>query len=156
MTGEWHANGPGVQVEFARQSRDGRLTLVMVGSGPVVASLWAVLGVADLASGAEALRRREETASRYIGVWPSAAAPQSIGVWAEEHKLTGVVWTALPPKFQDTEARVATAAETMSYLRSLQGERMERAREYVRRAPVQIRTPIRDLIERELGWTPGA
>jgi hypothetical protein len=76
---------------------------------------------------------------------PGAALPRS-------YQIKGVVWTALKPKFAN-EYRKPSVEEVTRYLAG-SGVTKARAEEYVRRAPVQIRTPYRDRIERELGWHP--
>ena len=43
--------------------------------------------------------------------------------------------------------------DVLGHLRGLDGGERDRAERYIRRAPEQIRTPYRDAIQRELGWT---
>ena len=47
-----------------------------------------------------------------------------------------------------------TEQEVIAYLRSLTGKKLDDAREYICRAPSQIRTPYRAAIETTLSWTP--
>lgn len=64
----WSEDGPCLPVEFARQSRDGRITLVIVPGVRSVRSLWARMSVDRLEVAKEALRVREgNTAMRNIG-----------------------------------------------------------------------------------------
>jgi hypothetical protein len=59
ITGEWHSDGPNLAIEFARQSRDGRVTLVLCDGVPACRTLWAELAVSTLDKAKEALRQRE-------------------------------------------------------------------------------------------------
>ncbi|WP_301233864.1 hypothetical protein [Pandoraea cepalis] len=72
--------------------------------------------------------------------------------WTNLKDVDGVVWTALPPKF-DSEERKPTMDEVVNYLSGLSGEERDRAEEYVRKAPRQVGTPYRQRIEAALGWT---
>ena len=101
----WYEDGPNVPVEFARQSGGHRLTLVLGHSFQVVPSLWAWMDVGDLDDAVESLREREGTVARKIGVWKTGhEAPELIPglpAWAADKGAASVIWTALPPKFQD-------------------------------------------------------
>ena len=159
--GEWRNDGPDVPVEFARQSRDGRITLVVAEDCDPVPVFWTRLDVPSLDDARIALARREAISSTYlnasVGYWSQTSQSRhgdapSIGVWAESIKATAVVWTALKPRFRDMSVK-PSCDEVVAYLSGLIGEAQVRAEEYVRRTPGQIRTRYRDAIERELGWT---
>lgn len=153
---EWFEDGPKIRIEFTRQSKDGRLTLVIVPNAPEVSSLWAIMTVGDIADARASLKEREGTPKHeYIGSWSEGdQAPTSIPSlpnWAAARNIKGVVWTALPAKF-NSENRAPSPSEAIKYLSSLTGEARVRAEEYVRKAPAQINTPYRKLIVSELGW----
>lgn len=153
----WFSDGPFIRVEFARQSTDGRITLVIENDAVPVRSMWAVMDGNDLKAAKEALRAREGTKIEYIGEWkPGAEAPSDIpclSEWASSHGVEAVIWTALKPKFEDKDC-VPTVEQVVTYLQSLEGRKRDNAERYVRLAPRQIDTAYRRRIEAELGWTP--
>ncbi len=160
---KWFEDGPVLPIEFARQSKDGRLTLVLVPAyNTTVRSLWAPFSVQSIAEAREALRKREgvdeEDREKHIAVWPGDDARDpilsEIGNWARSRNLSAVVWTALPPRFQGTNDRCPTANESVEYLRRLSHEARRYAEQYIRMAPRQIDTPYRRRFEAEFGWTP--
>lgn len=163
VDGNWRADGPALPVEFARQSSDGRITLVLVGGFAPVPTLWSGFNNGDLATARDSLRQREgvprSRAGDLIAHWhrgenPVAEPDATISAWAAGKNLEAAVWTGFPPKFGGIDGRVPTENEVVEYLRALQGETRAAAEQYVRRAPRQIATVYRRAIERVLGWTP--
>jgi hypothetical protein len=158
--GPWQPGGPPLPLEFARTSRDGRLTLVLTEGGAACPTYWVELDYHTAEQAQEALAGREASGPDSIGVWPGPAPRHAVGAdsiarWAAEAGADAVVWTALKPKFLGEFGRVpADAEEVLAYLRGLDAEATARAREYVVRACADARTPFREAIERELGWTP--
>lgn len=162
VTGGSHKNGPNLPVEFARESRDKRITLVICEGYLPVRVLWTALDVATIDEAKLALAVREGVTERNIrhsiGYWSPAGGsghPGSdvIGQWAATCGFAGVVWTALEPKIGD-DYRVPAHDEAINYLNGLRGTVRKTADEYVRIAPRQILTPYRRGIEDALGWTP--
>jgi hypothetical protein len=160
ITGEWHADGPGLRVEFARQSSRGRVTLVLAPPARVVTTLWAHIDASSVAQACELLRQREGTVARYIASQVSkdlpgaSAAHQSVYRWLQDKEIDAAIWTALRPKWNGTDFQMPTEDECVEYLRTRSGNEAAAAEEYVRRTPKQIRTNFRARIETELGWTP--
>src|SRR5687768_5156799 len=62
--GKWFEDGPFLPVEFARQSSDGRLTLVLVPTGTAVRSLWAPFSIDTVHEARKALGERECVAEK--------------------------------------------------------------------------------------------
>jgi hypothetical protein len=156
----WFDDGPLIHVEFARQSQDGRITLVLAPTEIPVRSLWAVMDTTDITTAREALRKREgcnPTAIGAIGSWaidePSPKFVLGLPEWAHARGITAVVWTALPPKFGDGGA-APTEDDVIHYLSHLTGAVRDTAERYVRYAPRQIDTAFRRRIEAVLHWTP--
>ncbi len=69
---KWFQDGPVLRLEFARQSSDDRLTLVLLPTGTEVRSLWAPFSVADITEAQKALGKREgvseKNVEKYIAV----------------------------------------------------------------------------------------
>ena len=85
-----------------------------------------------------------------------AVGAPAIAEWGAAKGFDAVVWTALKPKFRGAAGQVPKdAGDVLDYLRGLDGETAARAREYVCRAPAEVRTPFRAVIEAELGWANG-
>ncbi len=157
IAGNWQLGGPLLPLEFARRSINGCLTLVIHERAPPSPTRWARLPAATLDEAAEALRRREGAWPEGIGHWPGANSylfAPLIGEWAQSKQLHGVVWTALPPKWNRENGRAPTPEEALRYLETLTGETRDKAEEYIRRAPREVRTPYREIFEEKLGWHP--
>lgn len=154
--GIWHDDGPMIRVEFLRKSDEGRrITLVLDEDAPPTRSLWTVMNTNEIDTAAENLRVREGTLATRIGRWrrnePSPANIHDLPAWAIAHGVDEVVWTALGHNFHDSGAR-PSADDVVRHLAGLPDRKdVER---YVRRAPPQIDTPYRRVIEGALGWTP--
>ena len=143
-----------VGVEFARQSKDGRLTLVIVDGADPIQSLWVLMDVDQMEVAREELRKREGTVIERIDTWSTGQdSPPSIpglATWAEVKNLDGAVWTALGPKFFEEDGRIPTKEEAVAYLRGLCAPKGAKAKEYIRRTPRQVNTAYRRYIELKL------
>ena len=156
---DWRPDGPLLPIEFARQSEDGRVTLVLVPEADPVNVLWCLLPHDSLDLNKEFLRQREGCAPRRIGCWQQSTesprdCPKTIPSWAMKKDLDAVIWTALPSKWDGIDGKVPPSFEVVRYLKTLTGLSAEKAEEYVRRAPEQIRSNYRSAIEDALGWYP--
>lgn len=157
--GTWNENGPWLPVEFARQSKKSVISLVLEPGAQPVQALWALLEVGSLREARDALCQRENaTSAKSIGYWSTADRTEGevsrlIGSWAVQRNLDGVVWTALPPKWNGQRGVVPTIEQVLEHLRGLPEESKVAAERYVRKAPPQVRTAYRLRIEAELGWT---
>ena len=152
----WRHDGPEILVEYARVSKNGRLTLVLGQRFQAVRSLWVPMVVTDSKKAVENLRARERTIAKYIGTWErgheSSKNIPHLAEWANARRAMSVVWTNLPPKFQDENGRIPTVEEALEHLTNLQEESRRAAETYVRRTPPQIRTPYRQAFEARFGW----
>ena len=154
----WFGDGPLIPLEFARQSMDGRITLVIAPGTRPVRSLWALMDSDSLEDAIKQLKRREGTTKRNIGDWSrkqeSPADIPKLSEWALARNIDSVVWTKLPPKFKGDDTWQPGVEDVLRYLQALTGTARDNAEEYVRRAPRQIDTDYRRRIEAELHWLP--
>ena len=70
-------------------------------------------------------------------------------MWLREQNLDAAVWTALPPKLPAGSDTVMNAHGAVDYINSLANDKRRRAEEYVRNAPEQIETVIRQRLRQE-------
>lgn len=160
--GNWQHDGQMLPLEFTRTSDEGkgRLTLVITPGASEVQSLWTLLDYESIEDAREALRAREGCQLAGLGSWPGPDEQKRLGggaiaKWAKDKGHHHVLWTALGPKFMNTRGRQpASAEEAVEYLRLRPPEVFAEAEEYVREAPLQVRTAFRTAFEEQLGWTP--
>ncbi|MYF66243.1 MAG: hypothetical protein F4182_01445 [Gammaproteobacteria bacterium] len=157
----WFNDGPLVPVEFARQSADGRITLVISPATRPVRSLWALMDGDSLEDAIKQLQQREGTKNPdHIGSWSRGQQPPDeipeLNEWARAINVDSVIWTKLPPNFNDGDNGKPRVEDVLRYLRKLTGTARDAAEKYIRRAPRQIDTAYRRRIEAELQWLPKA
>jgi len=161
LSSRWYADGPGLPLEFARASENGRLTLVLHEDSPLQQTYWATSSFDSLGGARENLRARERcTTVAPIHVHTRSGkthgeVPESVkrrmAAWLSEHTgVDAVVWTGLQPKWPGRTPFGVEAA--IAYLQSLEEPARSRAREYVTKAPPQIQTPVRQRVRQSLGW----
>jgi hypothetical protein len=155
VSGDWRTDGPYLPIEFARESADGRITLVLCEGVALVRTYWTMLAVEDLAEAVIALAEREGIARRIahdIGRWNSVddksrgMCAAEIAKWANTQGLDGVVWTNLPCGLRDSRGVMPTEQDVLAHLAQLSGESLENAKHYVEMAPAQIYTGYRGAI----------
>lgn len=157
LSSEWLEDGPLVNVEFARESNDGRVTIVLYPGARPVPSLWARMEATDVEQARHDLGSREGIPKRrwpeLVGAWPqdSSECIDGLEEWARARELDAVVWTALSSNFEDGRP---LGDQVIGHLRSLDGSKREKAEEYILRAPRQIDTELRRRIEEGLNWLP--
>ncbi len=152
----WFVDGPMISVEFARQSDDGRMTLVLTEGAALVRSLWALMDCDNLGVAKAALKQRERTKIENIGALEPEIQTSSLipswNEWLKTNQLDAVIWTDLKPKFS-TKEMLPTEQQVLDYLDSLRGAKRALAEAYIRKAPAQIDTNYRRAIEAKLGWS---
>lgn len=155
MLGDWQEDGPELPLEFARQSADDRITLVIADGAQVSRSLWVRLDVRSPEDAIAALARREGTSKTNIGRWPNSGSPENplidlISEWAQARRLDTVVWTALPPGMKSQRGVIPDLADLVSHLCALEHDVRDKAAEYVFKAPPQIATRYRERLQKVL------
>ena len=162
---KWFSDGPELPVEFARISRDKRLTLVLFPSGEKVPVLWAMMALNNLEEAIDNLRKVEGIPAYskdrigYVNLQSGgqrssvvADIADEIRRWGYMKKVEAVIWVDLPPKFEEETGTEFTEDNVISYLNNLANHSKKKAEEYIIRAPKQIRTRFRSAIEKRLGW----
>ena len=158
------ANGPLLPIEFCRISADGRLTLAIDESfGALCKSYSAPSALESLDAAMDNLCLREGMAdARAIGFVEPASGRQSdlaleshpqvvatIAAWAEANGFDAAIWTALTSNFDEwgKGGEPFSVSAAMQYLETLEDKdaaKFTRALAYIRNAPPEVETPVRD------------
>ena len=152
----WQKDGPILPIEFARISKDGRLTLVITENGTEVPVLNTISNYHNLEEAILNLAVREGSGRNSIGSYDrikdvfSSKFPieNEIKNWIKNTDFDAVIWT-------DLEENWSTKINNrIEYLKGLNGPTSALAEEYIRKTPLQIQTYFRKEIEATLNWTP--
>jgi hypothetical protein len=159
----WKENGPVLPIEFARISKDGRLTLVITPNGTEVTTLYSVSSFDSLDLAVLNLKKREGTVEENIGSYNKSkdeffpkdfSFKENIKKWIQTTDFDSVIWTNLPEKWilNDENKTKIDPKDRINYLQNLKGPESALAEEYIRNTPKQIATTYRNQIIEVLGW----
>ncbi|MGC1372272.1 MAG: hypothetical protein WA824_09050 [Candidatus Sulfotelmatobacter sp.] len=176
----WRRDGPSLPIEFARKSGLGPdgyertdrlpyLSLVLYPGEGHITTYWTLSLIPDLerppgeAEGArENLRRREGCRIdrvEYLAAPTGPVRPDVPGVdraiqnWLDSRRteIDIAIWTNLEPNLNSQEGLTHDA---ISFLEDLRKRgRDKKAEDYVRKAPSQTQTPLRNEFRKRFGWT---
>lgn len=165
ISGDFLSGGPNLPIEFSRISgRTGpiqRLTLVIDELHSTVCStVVATSSFNDLSQAREDLRGREgmhhvngvgfidrqtgDVSLRAMERHPGAV--ERIRGWLDGTDFDAVIWTALASNFKEVRREKYSIEAALSFLESLSAEGQGIALEYIRRAPTQTQTPLRNAV----------
>lgn len=162
----WNEDGPILPIEFARISKDGRLTLVITENGTEVPVLFTLSNYHNLEEAILNLAVREGSGRNSIGSYDKSKDTFSskflfkdeIINWIKNTDFDAVIWTNLCENWNIKNdkgdiIRQIEPERRIEYLKELKGHTSAIAEEYIRRTPHQIVTAFRKKIESELNWT---
>jgi len=158
------ANGPLLPIEFCRISADGRLILSIDETfGAMCKTYSAPSALEDFNAAIENLRIREEMSdASTVGFVELASGEQSdaamerhpqavasIAAWVESSGYDAAIWPALMSNFGDWSKggepfSVTAAIEYLETLESKDADKFARALAYIRKAPPEVETPVRE------------
>jgi len=164
IAGAFKPTGPVLPLEFSRISRDRRLTLVIDEARGTSCTTYVAPSVyTDLDQAIDNLRMREgmpeasgvgfvDTHDRARGETAWQRHPRTviaIESWAMRSGYRAVIWTALASNFGAPEmAGVPFSVEAaIAHLAALDEPSLAGALRYIRKAPPEIRTPLREAVD---------
>lgn len=154
-------------IEFARISRDGRLTLVIHPGSPELRTYWAISTFESLDEARQNLSEREGTAlTRIDAVFVNdkdtgtmSDTRTVVRSWLKEQRaLDAAVWTGLESNWEAVRNKPFSPDDAVRYLSELKLERddmalrYDRTCEYIRNAPEQVQTPVRKILHEMKGF----
>lgn len=157
ISNDWNEEGVTLPIEFARVSKDERLTLVITEEhGTHIETYWALSYFSNMDDAIENLRKREGTNKNGIGFISldtgeshsqfSHGIIKKITEWAKSKEIDGVIWTDLGSNFEQKTNSAFTIESALKYLDSLEGELKLRATEYIKKAPELTNTELRKMV----------
>lgn len=165
LAGEFEPTGPSLPLEFSRVSRDRRLTLVIDEARGTPCTTYAAPSIfSDLDEAIDNLRRREDMPGpagvgfvdahdRRRGDTARQRHPHAVVAiedWAMRAGYRAVIWTALASNFHEPDRAGApfSVEAALAYLAALDGPCLEVALRYFRNAPQEIRSALREAVDR--------
>lgn len=164
LAGAFEPVGPSLPLEFSRVSRDRRLTLVIDEARGTPCTTYVAPSIfSDLDEAIDNLRLREgmrgpagvgfvdtDDRRRSDTAWqrhPHAVV--TIEGWAKRAGHRAVIWTALASNFHEPDGAGVpfSIAAALAYLAALDGPRLEVALQYIRKAPSEIHSPLREAVD---------
>lgn len=152
----WNEDGPILPIEFARISKDGRLTLVITENGTEVPVLFTLSNYHNLEEAILNLAVREGSGRNSIGSYDKSKDTFSskflfkdeIINWIKNTDFDAVIWTNLCENWNIKNdkgdiIRQIEPERRIEYLKELKGHTSAIAEEYIRRTPHQIVTAFR-------------
>ena len=162
----WRLDGPELPVEFARISKDCRLTLVLLENTLPQKTYWAVSAYTNVKKARENLLEREGSKDiqkiaflDHEGNCGGSILPEArsqIKNWLTGHRdIHTAIWTALDSNWQKRYSKSFNYDDALAYIKEhLGNERGDKIKEYICNTPPQIQTPLRKRIEQDLDWKP--
>ena len=163
-TGDWlMEHGPSLPMEFSRISPKRKLGLVVCLDPAVgVECTTNVIQSAkvDISHTIDDLAARERAPLDLIGAVHSGGLQKgrmpevctAVTEWCEANGWDGAVWTDLEPNFFDYTQQTFSIDAGSSYLRTLSGENLTEAHNYIENAPHQTQTPLRTALAQNAWW----
>ena len=159
-------NGPLLPIEFCRVSRGERLTLVIDETFGAVGKTYSAPSALDtLEAAIEDLRLLEDMPNaRGVGFVEAASGRQSdiamerhreavatIGAWTQSSGYDAAVWAALASNFGEADKggepfSVTAAIRYLEALEARDASKFADALSYIRKAPREVETPVRDAV----------
>jgi hypothetical protein len=161
IVGDFAPTGPRLPIEFCRLSRDGRLTLVIDETfGKPCIAYSALSAFDDLDAAIENLRDREgmpnsngvgftvadrgRNSAKALERHPHAL--ETIMAWVNAKGLDAAIWTALGSNFAEKMREPFSIEGAIRYLETSGDKMRYNALAYIRQAPQEIQTPLRDAV----------
>lgn len=165
VRGEWRmAAGPALPLEFSRVSPKRKQSLVVVidtDAGDPCPTHVIESARASVAEAVTDLAARERTDAAHIG-WVDIAAgaahsnrpgvAERVTQWCVATGVTGAVWTDLDGNFEAATGAPFTIARGIAYLKTLEGDSLAAALEYINGAPAATDTPLRRALMADPWW----
>lgn len=167
---EFEPKGPQLPIEFSRVSGDGRLTLVideLIGAActtyaapsafaqldSALQDLWIREGREGerlprdiLESGRVGFVDRISGRANAKGIERHPRTVQLINAWAASNGYDAAIWTALAGNFRDRAGTPFSVEASIRYLEVRDAGTLSKALNYIRHAPGEVRTPVREAV----------
>lgn len=155
----WFEDGPILPIEFTRISNDNRVTLIIDTKAKPIRTLWTFMTCNNIDEAKKSLIEREGVKKDSLihcvnqDDETSDEIHTEIQNWLKKKSIDSAIWTGLSYSRKTNKNR-PSIERIISHLNEIEYNERQIAEEYIRKAPRQIDTEYRRLIEKEFGWKP--